>query len=94
MTKDLYILTLWQGVEPILTGPYKDAQTREITLQFLTKEYGPESSYFPVDVTAGSQIEIGIFKYGQQDETFNSRNQTEITSTWLTSREFRPNCHC
>lgn len=62
MTKDLYILTIWQGVEPILTGPYKDTQSREMALQSVRKEYGPESSCFPVDITAGAQFEIGVFK--------------------------------
>ena len=62
MTKDLYILTVWQGVEPILTGPFLNEEKRQIALTALKKEYGEESSYFPVDMTAGSQIEIGVFK--------------------------------
>ncbi len=61
MNKDLYILTIWKGVDPILTGPYKDAEAREQALIALRKEYGEESSYFPVDMSAGAQIEIGVF---------------------------------
>ena len=62
MAKDLYILTIWKGVEPILTGPFKDGKKRQTALVALKKEYGEESSYFPVDMTAGSQFEIGVFK--------------------------------
>ncbi len=61
MNKDLYILTIWKGVEPILTGPYKDAEAREQALITLKKEHGEESSYYPVDMTAGAAIEIGVF---------------------------------
>ncbi len=61
MNKDLYILTIWKGVEPILTGPYKDTEAREQALIALKKEHGAETSYFPVDMTAGAAIEIGVF---------------------------------
>jgi hypothetical protein len=61
MNKDLYILTIWRGVEPILTGPYKDSQSRETALLSVRKEYGAESSYHPVDLTAGAGFEIGVF---------------------------------
>lgn len=61
MNKALYILTIWKGVEPVLTGPYKDAEARQQALIALKKEYGEESSYFPVDMTAGAQMEIGVF---------------------------------
>ncbi len=61
MKNDLYILTIWKGVDPILTGSYKDAEAREQALSALKKEYGEESSYFPVDLSAGAQIEIGVF---------------------------------
>ena len=62
MNKDLYILTIWQGVEPVLTGPFEDEEKRRVALTALKKEYGVEGSYFPVDMTVGSQIEIGVFK--------------------------------
>lgn len=61
MNKDLYILTIWRGVEPVLTGPFKDTEKRQQALIALKKEYGEESSHFPVDMTAGAQIEIGVF---------------------------------
>lgn len=54
-------MTIWKGVEPVLTGSYKDAEAREQALIALKKEHGEESSYFPVDMTAGAQIEIGVF---------------------------------
>ena len=62
MTKDLYILTIWKAVEPILTGPFLNEEKRQTALTALKKEYGKESSYFPVDMTTGAQIEIGVFK--------------------------------
>ena len=61
MNKDLYILTIWKGVDPVLTGPFKGAEKRQQALIALKNEYGAESSYFPVDMTAGAQIEIGVF---------------------------------
>ena len=61
MNNDLYILTIWKGVEPVLTGPYKTTAKRQQALVALKKEHGEESSYFPVDMTAGAQIEIGVF---------------------------------
>ena len=60
--KDLYILTIWQGVEPVLTGPFKNEEKRFTALSALKKEYGPESCHCPVDITANSSIEIGVFK--------------------------------
>ena len=62
MEKDLYILTIWRGVEPVLTGPFKDEEKRQVALTALKKEYGIESSYFPVDTSAGASFEIGVFK--------------------------------
>ena len=62
MEKDLYILTIWQGVEPILTGPFLDQEKRQTALTALIKEYGAESSHFPVDMTTDAHIEIGTFK--------------------------------
>ena len=62
MNKDLYILTIWQGVEPVLTGPFKNEEKRQVALTALKKEYGEESSHYPVDMTVGAQIEIGVFK--------------------------------
>ena len=61
MNKDLYILTIWKGVEPILTGPFKDTEARQQALISLEKEYGEGSSHYPVDMTSGAQIEIGVF---------------------------------
>ena len=62
MNKDLYILTIWKGVEPILTGPFLNEEKRRRALIALKKEYGEESSYFPVDLTTGASFEIGTFK--------------------------------
>ena len=62
MTNDLYILTIWKGVEPILTGPFLNEEKRHTALTALKKEYGEESSHFPVKLTTGAQIEIGVFK--------------------------------
>ena len=62
MNKDLYILTIWQGVEPVLTGPFKDEEKRQVALRSIKKEYGVGSSYFPVDMTVGASFEIGTFK--------------------------------
>ena len=62
MSKDLYILTIWQGVEPVLTGPFLNEEKRQVALTALKKEYGVGSSYFPVDMTVGAQFEIGVFK--------------------------------
>ena len=62
MNKDLYILTIRQGVEPILTGPFLNEEKRLVALTALKKEYGVEGSYFPVDMTVGSSFEIGVFK--------------------------------
>ena len=62
MEKDLYILTIWQGVEPIITGPFLNREKRQIALTALKKEYGAESSHFPVDMSVGAQIEVGVFK--------------------------------
>ena len=63
MEKDLYILTIWQGVEPIITGPFLNEEKRGTALTALKKEYGAESSHFPVNMTVGAQIEIGVFKF-------------------------------
>ena len=62
MEKDLYILTIWQGVEPIITGSFLNEEKRQVALTALKKEYGKESSYFPVDVTVGAEFKIGVFK--------------------------------
>jgi len=62
MTKDLYILTIWRGVEPVLAGPFLNEEKRQVALTALKKEYGADSSHFPVDVTAGAAFEIGVFK--------------------------------
>ena len=62
MNKDLYILTIWQGVEPVLTGPFLNEEKRQGALQSIRKEYGVESTYFPVDMTVGASFEIGVFK--------------------------------
>lgn len=62
MNKDLYILTIWNGVEPVLTGPFKDAEKRQQALTALKKEYGEESSHYPLDVTSGAAFDIGVFK--------------------------------
>lgn len=63
MIEDLYILTIWKGVEPVLTGPYKDVEKRQQALTALKKEYGAESSHYPVDITSGAQIVIQTFDF-------------------------------
>jgi hypothetical protein len=61
MQKDLYILIIWRGVEPVLTGPYKDSEVRQDALKALKKENGHESDYFSVDAPTGAQVEIRQF---------------------------------
>ncbi|MBN2286045.1 MAG: hypothetical protein JXI43_06330 [Tissierellales bacterium] len=61
MQKDLYILTIWRGVEPILSGPHTDSEARQDALSALKKENGDESGYFTIDAPEGAQIEIGQF---------------------------------
>ena len=60
--KDLYILTIYSGVEPILTGPFLNVEKRQIALTALKKEYGEESSYYPLDISAHADFKIGMFK--------------------------------
>ena len=62
MNKDLYIMTIWRGVEPVLTGPFLNEEKRQVALTALKKEYGVDSSYHPVDTSTGASFEIGVFK--------------------------------
>jgi len=60
--KDFYILTIWNGVEPVITGPFLNPDKRLTALTSLKKEYGEESPHYPVDISKGAGFEIGVFK--------------------------------
>ncbi len=50
MNNDLYILTIWKGVDPILTGSYKDAEAREqalISVDVVTARTSPYCDQVP-----------------------------------------------
>ena len=61
MEKDLYIMTICGGVDPTITGPFRNEEKRQVAFRAIRKEYGEESSHYPVDMTVGASFEIGNF---------------------------------
>ena len=60
--KDLYILTISSGAKPVITGPFLNQGKRRTALASLKKEYGAESSHYPVDTSKGAGFEVGTFE--------------------------------
>ncbi len=61
MGKDYYLLFIWRGVEPKLLGPFETIKLRDKKAKELRDDHGTLSVYYPVEISQGAKVEIGVF---------------------------------